>query len=304
MSLLRMPALVFAAFLAFGLVSTPDVAQAEDPIVTLVDAGKGKKQAVRFAPKKGSKESMTMVIDMNMEMAMGGQQMPAQQLPSMSMVMASEVTDVQKDGTFSYSFTFTKMEVGDSDTLPASAIEELRKTLGGMVGMAGNATVTSRGFSRASDFTLPEGAAPQLQETMDSMTQSMDQMVAPLPEEPIGVGAKWTVASKVSSNGMKIDQTASYELLSHTDDRIELKVSIDQQAPVQTVDLGAQGSFELVRYTGSGAGTTTLDLSRVMPQTASMDVQNDAGMNMDMGGQAMEMGVKSKVKNTMTGVTL
>jgi len=30
-------------------------------------------------------------------------------------------------------------------------------------------------------------------------------------------------------------------------------------------------------------------------------VQNDAGMKMDMNGTPMEMGVKSKVKNTMTG---
>ena len=298
----RTPALLLAALLAFGLTSVPEPAPAADPTVTLTDAGNGKKKALRFTPKKGLKESMTMAIDMSMEMSMGGQEMPAQDLPVMTMVMDTEINDVNKeDGTFTYTFKFTKMDVGASDTLPPAAIEQMKAKLGEMVGMEGHATMTARGFSRDGDFVLPEGAGKDLQETLDSMTQSMDQMVAPLPEEPVGVGAKWTVVSKVSSNGMQIDQTANYEFVSLIDGVLELKVGIVQAAPVQTVDLGAQGSFELVRYTGSGDGTTSLNLTQIMPVEAVVDVQNDAGMKMDMNGTPMEMGVKSKVKNTMTG---
>lgn len=298
---LRPLALLFTALLALGL-TAPEAAHAEDPVVTVTDAGKGKKQKLRFTPKKGLKESMTMVIDMNMEMAMGGQQMPAQDLPSMTMVMETEVNEVKGDGSFTYSFKFTKMDVADSDTLPPSAVEEMRKSLGGMVGMEGHATMTARGFSRDGDFVLPETASAEIRETMDNMTQSMDQMVSPLPEEPVGVGAKWTVKTKVSSSGMKIDQEGHYTLLSLSDDgTMELEVTLTQKADKQTVDLGAQGSFDLVRYTGGGAGNTILNLSKIMPVDANIDVQNDAGMAMDMGGQAMEMGVKSKVKNTMKG---
>lgn len=268
----RTPALLLAALLAFGLTSIPEFAQATDPIVTVTEAGKGKKQTLRFTPKKGLKESMVMNIDMSMEMAMGGQDMPAQDLPTMTMVMDTEINDVTADGTFTYTFEFTKMDVGASETLPPSAVEQMKAKLGEMVGMEGHATMTSRGFSRDGDFVLPEGASKDIQDTLDSMTQSMDQMVAPLPEEPVGVGAKWTVQSQVSSNGMKIDQTANYELLAFDGSVLKLKVEIVQAAPVQTVDLGAQGSFELVRYTGSGAGTTSLDLSKIMPVEAVVDV--------------------------------
>jgi len=298
---LRTPALLLAAFFALGLLSTPDAAHAKDPTVTLDDAGKGKKKTLRFAPKAGLKESMTMVIDMAMEMEMGGQAMPAQDLPSMTMVMDTEINEVKDDGTFTYTFVFTKMDVGASESLPPAAIEQMKQTLGGMVGMEGHATMTTRGFSRDSAFVLPETAAKEIQETMDSMSQSMDQMVAPLPEEPVGVGARWTVVSQVTSNGMKIDQTSKYHLLAFTDGGVDLEVEVVQAAPKQTVDLGAQGSFDLVRYEGAGAGTTSLNFSRVMPTNAVIDVKNDAGMDMDMGGQKMQMGVKSTVKNTMTG---
>ncbi len=299
--LLRTPALALAALLAFGLTSAPEPARAADPVVTLKDAGAGKKQVLRFNPTKGTKESMVMSIDMSMEMAMGGQDMPAQDLPTMTMVMDTEVNEVAQDGTFTYTFKFTKMDVGASDTLPPTAVEQMKLKLNEMLGMEGHATMTTRGFSRDGDFVLPEGASKDMQDTLDSMTQSMDQMVAPLPEEPVGVGAEWTVVSQVSSNGMKIDQTANYQLVSFDGSLLSLKVDIVQAAPVQTVDLGAQGSFELVRYTGSGAGTTSLNLSRIMPVQAVIDVQNDAGMKMDMNGQKIDMGVKSKVKNSMTG---
>jgi len=297
----RTSALLFGALLALSLTSLPDTAQAEDPTVTLQDAGKGKKAPLRMSPKIGVKESMTMSIEMGLEMTMGELQIPAQDPPVMTMVMDTEVNEILKDGTFTYTFKFTKAESGASDSLPPAALEEMNKTLGQMVGMEGHGTVTPRGFSRDGAFVLPEGVAPELQETLDNMSHSMDQMVAPLPEEPVGIGAKWTVVSKPEANGMKIDQTAHYTLLSREDDAIELSVRLEQTAAKQTVDLGAQGSFELVRYTGAGTGSTKLNLGRVAPIEALVEMTSDVGMNMDMGGQAVEMGVVTEVKNTMTG---
>ena len=50
---------------------------------------------------------------------------------------------------------------------------------------------------------------PQL---LDQMQQSFAQMGAPFPDEPIGVGARWTVNTLIAQQGMKVQQVATYEL--------------------------------------------------------------------------------------------
>ena len=301
MTHLRAPALFLTALLALSVISLPDTARAEDPVVTLKDAGNGKKAPLRLSPKVGTKESMTISINMDMKMTSGGQEMPPQDLPVMTMVMDTEVNEVKEDGTFTYTFKFTKAESGTSDSLPYWALEGMNKLLGQMVGTEGQVTVTSRGFSRDGAFVVPEGVAPELKETMNNMSRSMDQMVAPLPEEPVGIGAKWTVLSKPESNGMKIDQTAHYTLIAREDGKVELEVKLEQTAVKQTVDLGDQGSYQLVRYTGSGSGTSSLDLSLVSPVAARIKMSTDVGMNTNMGGLPVEIGAVNQVTTKMTG---
>jgi hypothetical protein len=98
-------------------------------------------------------------------------------------------------------------------------------------------------------------------------------LAAPLPEEPVGVGATWDTTTVVEQNGMRLTQIAHYKLLSRTRTRAALAVTIEQQAQPQTIV--ANGiKLELTSYRGGGAGQTALDLGMLVPRRSTVKVHS------------------------------
>ena len=83
----------------------------------------------------------------------------------------------------------------------------------GIKGLTGTGTVSSRGFSKGVEFKAPAGSNPQARQLMDQMKEFVTQLVAPLPEEAVGPGARWEAKTPLKSQGMTMDQTATYELV-------------------------------------------------------------------------------------------
>ncbi len=273
-------------------------AAAVDPTVKLLEAGQGKKSELRLAPTVGTKSSSTMTMDMSMEMAFGGQTMPAQAVPQMLFAIETEVNEVRKD-EFTFTFKYAKADIGESTSLPPQAVESMREVIKQLEGLEGHSTMTTRGFVKDGSFVPAEGAGPEIQEMAANMEKQLNQLAAPLPAEPVGVGAKWQVDSVVTDNGMKIDQTAVYTLQRREGNRVELAVAITQSAKDQTVKT-PQGDAKLSTLSTSGTGTSSLDLTLLLPIEAKSDTQSDVSMNMDMGGSPVAMDMKTAIDMTIS----
>ena len=65
---------------------------------------------------------------------------------------------------------------------------------------------------------------------LDLLKDVFIQLVTPLPEEAVGVGAKWEVKAPVQSHSIKIDQTANYELVSVEGEQLKTKSTSTQRA--------------------------------------------------------------------------
>jgi len=285
-------ALTVLVALAF---STPAVAA--DPEVKLLDPGTGKKAELRLAPTKGDKLATVMTMDMAMEISAGGQTMPTQAVPQMVFGIDMEVNEVRAD-EFTFTFKYTKADIVETATTDPAVAQGMRGVINELQGLEGHSTMTKRGFVRDGSFVPAEGAGPAIQEMAANMEKQLGQLAAPLPAEPVGVGAKWQVDSVVTDKGMSVNQSAVYTLEKLEGSKIQLAVTITQDAKDQTVST-PQGDAKLSSLSTKGTGTSSLDLTMLLPTEATSDTVSDVSMSMDMGGTPIPMDMTTKIDMTI-----
>ncbi len=169
--------------------------------------------------------------------------------------------------------------------------EAMKAALGSVKGMSGTGTMSSRGFNKGAEIVLPAGADPQIRQAMDQMKESFSRLAAPLPEEAVGAGARWEVKMPVKSQGMTINQTATYELASIEGERVTAKCTLAQNASNQKIQNPTMPSLkvDLTKMVNKGTGNFRLDLAQLLPPEATLDMHSEMAMAMNMGGQKQTM---------------
>jgi hypothetical protein len=141
------------------------------------------------------------------------------------------------------------------------AIEAMRATKGTL-------TIDARGIARHTTIESPELPTPGLQPSLTGFQQSFGQLYPSLPDEPIGVGAKWNAISHFDLGGVPIQQEATYTLLRRDGEEIELAVAFTQSATSQVARDG-EIQMNVTAFGGRGEGTVTLHLGKVAPLKGS-----------------------------------
>lgn len=270
---------------------------AEAPIVTLISAGTGRKVELRYAPKKGARYQMDM--RMTMEISMGTMRVKT---PAMLMTMEAVITRASVT-TFDLAARVTTADV-DPGADPTMA-KAMKPALAKLVGMVTTVRMDRRGVVLATDLDIPAGVDANTAQLMESMRQSMTQATAPFPEEAVGVGAKWSVASKVANSMMTMNQTSVFALTDLTGDRGVAEVTLTQDAPPQVVHppgAGSEITTRLESLNGSGTGKITFDLVGVVPIAFDLSSSLDMAMTAAQGttSQKIEMGMGMGLTMTAT----
>lgn len=259
------------------------------PTIKLLEAGSGPKQELRFATKKGARLKVVMTMDMGLGMGVAGTKPTVQMAPTMRMAMDMKVTDVAKNGDIRYEFKMRNPEVLPAKGTPREMVVAMKASLAGIAGTTGYAVVSNRGFTKEGAIQVPPNASAQLKQMMSSVEQSLSQLSAPLPEEAVGVGARWETTTHVVSNGMSLDQLTTTELLSAKGKRVQLRVALVQKGARQTFKANGV-DVELHDFQGGGSGTMDLDLTKLVPTTSSLTMQSE--LEMTTMGQRFAMAVK------------
>jgi hypothetical protein len=166
--------------------------------------------------------------------------------------------------------------------------------------------VTNRGFTKSADFVVPADLNPQMKVVMKSMKQSMENISSPLPEEPVGVGAKWRVHQRIEMNGLKISQTSEFELKSVEEDRFNVDVTITQKAGEQEFSppgLPAAGpKITLKSLESNGSGAFIYDSKSIMPAEGELNLVSKMKMSFAAGGQQQAIDNETVVDLRFDGV--
>ena len=266
-------------------------------LVKLLDPGAEPRKVLRLHPKPGDKQTLVLTMKVAKDTKLGEIQTPAIKLPVMTLTMDAIVKAVSAEGDITYETLISDAGIAeDPDVLPQVA-ELAKASLGSVKGLSGTGTTSNRGLNKSTDVKVPAGAAPQTRQAMGQMKEAFAQMTLPLPAEAIGPGAKWEVKMPLESQGMKINQAATYELVSVEDGRVTIKSTTVQSAANQKIQNPTMPSLklDLTKMTGQGTGETTLDLGQLMPSVATADFHSETSAVMNAGGQKQPVTEKTDV---------
>lgn len=265
--------------------------------VKLLQAGAEPRKVLRLAPKVGDTQTMALTMKMGMEMKMAEMEMPAMKIPPMHMDMNVKIKEVSDAGDITYELSMGDAKMDDDPDASPEIAKAMEAAMAGLKDMSGTVKLSNRGIALDLDWKTPNGANAQVQQTIDQMKDSMSHLTAPLPEDAVGVGAKWESTGTVKSQGMSLKQTATYELLSLEGDRVTIKTAITQSAANQKISNPSMPGLkvDVSKMTSKGSGKTTLDLSRILPQEGTMDLKTEMAMGIAVGGEKQTMTMKMDI---------
>jgi hypothetical protein len=282
--------------------SKPAVASG-GPSAKLLEAGAEPRKALRLHPKLGDKQTLTLNIKTDMEMKMGDTPGPAMKLPAIILSLDTTIKDVSAEGDITYEIVLADVKLGDEEGAAPEVVAAMKSAFEGAKGLAGTGTVTDRGVNKGTKFEVPAGADAQVRQAVEQMKESFSQLTTPLPEEAVGVGAKWEAKRDMKSQGMTMQQTETYQLAAMDGDRLTLKNTIGQTAPKQKVENPAMPGvkLDLEKMSGTGSGDAVWDLGRLLPSSGGAELKSEQAMSINAGGQKQPMTMKLDVKVQMEG---
>jgi hypothetical protein len=266
-------------------------------IVKLLAPGAEPRTALRYTVPAGQKTNADMTMTMSMAMNAGGMSVPMD-LPGMTIAMSLAVTGVAANGDITYDVAFTGLTIDTSTTANPAIAAALQPLQASITSIKGTTTISSRGVTKS---TKMETADASIQQLMNQMTSSAENLSSPLPEEAVGVGAKWEVRQTTSTGGQTTFQKSVYEIVSMNGSTVSLKVTTEQTAPPQSIStpgLPAGAEMYLEKMAGTGEGTVVMKLDSLVP-TSDMNMASSMAMSVSVGGQNQSIVSDNKIRVTI-----
>jgi hypothetical protein len=224
-----------------------DVApEADAHRVKLVEPG-AEPRAVRkyaFVANRADKR----VLTIRQSVSVQGQR---QDQPPLAMTVELTPKEVKPKAT-RFDMKVVKVELADQDKLPPQLVQQAAKELGGFSGLTATFEVSPRGEVGELSMSGTDKMARQgAEELLQALQQFVELIVAPLPDAPIGVGAKWEQDESIAEGPLK--QTGKRTL--------ELK------------DLGADGNATIVTTIERKLGKRPVPDPRARGATMEVDAK-------------------------------
>jgi hypothetical protein len=215
-------------------------------------------------------------MDMGVGIKMRGQSVPQTPMPHMTLLFDTNVADKNATSESRIDSRLTGATVDPNGAQQEQMARALRPQLDSLKGLGMGYWVTPKGRTRDVKLDIPASAPPAAQQLMSGMSQSFESMVTPLPQEQVGVGARWQVVTRLSSSGADILQSAIYTLKSRNGARASLDVTVLQLCAsdtIHTAQMPAGMSAKVKNFASSGSGNSQLDLKSIAPEGGSMTLK-------------------------------
>lgn len=270
---------------------TPAAPIVTESKVSVQSTGTGTKRALRYKAAAGSKERLDMKMGMSLSIdmpGMGEQSMPA---PSMTMAIDTDVTSAAPGGDIAFGMVVSSVSM-DAEGLPAGLLDSVK-------GLTAAIVMDGRGNMKSMKFDDSKIADPMMKQVLSS--SGLDRLAMPLPEEPVGVGARWQVTQMIDANGIRVDQVTGFEIVELTDTSATFAIAVTQSAPPQTVSppgMPAGVEASVTGMSGTGTGKMTL-VDGLLALIGDMNIKTAMTMDVSAGGQTQRLGTNTDVKLTL-----
>jgi len=270
-----------------GAVAGARQTQAPSPEIEVLDAGVEPREALRLAPAPGASEQVAMTLHLGIELS--GESDRAVKTPPMRVTIAAALQDITPSGDLHATFSYPAFEALKGDGATARQRRELERALAGLSGSSGELTLTTRGALVDSKLDIPPDLDPNVRALLDQLRDQLRALTVPLPEPPVGVGARWRATTMLTINDIQTRQVFEYRLKKRTGTTLELDVRGTQTAKPQTVDSPGGVKLRVKSYKTTIRGATTVDLTHLLPVTSRSRASADQTFDVRTRGESGEV---------------
>lgn len=264
---MKLLALVVALVMVAGSVGA---AHADEPTIKVLNLGKqGTRKELRFKPAKGAKRSIVLTTSGTRARGGKGKVGKAEATPGTKLTVDLEVTDVAASGDITSRITYRELETTKPKGVSAEEAAQQDGVLSQFKGVSVVAVTTSRGILKTSKVDESTASA-QAKAALEFVNGLSGQLSQPLPEEPVGVGAKWQQSTSATVGGLDATTTVVYQLTKLTDTRATIKLTM-------TVDGKGTGQGSLTTKT-TGKGEIVLDFGYLAPASSKLDMKTTVNL--------------------------
>jgi hypothetical protein len=238
--------------------------------MSLLDAGRPPRRALRYAWSVARKEQLTMDLRTNVSTQLGGTKQSDVLLPAVRVAVAIDPERVSPEGDLDYRWQVVAADVPAGSAPPSAVADGMRAEVAAVAHLAGSARVSPRGLSLGvsvdPDSVVDSGVTGQM---VEQVRETLRNVAAPLPDEPVGVGARWEKVTQMEARRTRIAQTETFTLVGLDGDRGTLDDVLAQTAPPQPLQ-GAAADAPAARLDSmlaSGNSRIHFIQSRLVPRS-------------------------------------
>jgi hypothetical protein len=258
--------------------------------VKLLDAGTGPQQELRFRPTLEHTQRTETTMLMSGHMDVMGMPVPLD-MPSIILTMEVSIKEAPDGGNIRYDSLVSEAKVV-GDNLPAHLVAAIEPHLRGVVGTRAEVEVTAWGEVLNSRFIVSDTASPEL---VQQFQKSLKDSGTALPQQAVGIGARWQTHDDIEEKGIKMGRTTTYTLRALEGTIASLDVDVAIAASPQDVvndQLPPGSKMVLDKVSGGGKGQVTLDLTQTQPTAATLDFNTTMEMSVSAGEGQPSMPMK------------
>lgn len=233
-----------------------------DGSVKLIEPGAEPRVVRRYAFVAGKGATRVGQVRETVTIEATGPAPQEQTRPALDVTMRLSTEGDRGSGVFPFRATVEKVELAAGHGLDPRSATEARTWLRPFVGTTAKFEVTARGQVGELTF-VGDGPSekPGTAEVVDSLQQALSFVAVPLPEGPIGVGAKWETSSTSVALGVKVSTVTRFLLQEWTGDGGKVTAEIVRTAPRSPLRDPRMPGAQL-RLTGEGRYTFLVKLDR------------------------------------------
>lgn len=258
----------------------PSPATATAPQLELLDTGAEPRRELKFRPIANSKQSITMTMDMSMEMTIGETPLPKTPIPKTVLQIDAIVQRVDSTGDIHCSFGYGDIHAIAQPDVSPERLVAMNKILKSLSGIKLDLVISGNGQLKSKNLIVPKTIDPTMKNMLAQLDRSMEQLYTQLPVGMVGLGAKWRTKNAMQVSGIQFVQSSTYEVVAMSDTGMTIKTQTTQLAPPQNLAIPGmpkEAKGKLNSLVSSGEGQYVMLFNSLLPIAgkSSMHTENN-----------------------------
>lgn len=228
----------------------------------VLETGAEPREALRYKRVTGLTEDLIIEVGLASFLQAGEDAAPIAS-PVLALGLNIGSTSCSTDGACMYPISFRIIAVRMPEGASPADAAATESAIAALAQVTATFEVDARGITRRADVVIPTTVSTRLATLLGNIRTAL--ISVPLPEEAVGIGARWQVERLHEVAGIKTKQTIVYSLLEREGRILRLGMTLQQSAAPQEVPFDSESAFQVEAYEVSGTGSMLMSLDALTP---------------------------------------